>query len=75
MKAAGYAQIQIYRDAEGKAEDAAIVHVTQSFPRRPKPGAIVARLVVDIPEALTNVQTYEAVAKAGALTFVIEEEE
>lgn len=75
MQARGFAQVIIDRTQAGRARSASIKRVTSRYPRDPLPGALVVALAIDIPEALANVQTVEAAAKAGMLTLVLEPEE
>ena len=71
MRATAFAQILVERNSLGQARGAHIAKVTQKFPHTPLSGAFVVKLVVELPNDIANVQTYEAAVKAGAVTFVV----
>lgn len=76
MKASGFVQVVPERRGDGRARPHAhIARVTGKFPRVPLPGAIVVKVVLDIPDVIADAQTVEAAIEAGATTIVFEPEE
>jgi hypothetical protein len=72
MKAIGFVQVIPERTPSGVARRASIARVTSKCPRQPLPGALIVRVVLDIPDELANVQTAEAAVAAGMLTLTLE---
>ncbi len=70
MIARGFIQIVPDRSPSGRARGLSIQRVTRRHPRDPLPGAIVMEVAVSVPDAIANVQTVEATAEAGMLTWV-----